>query len=730
MIGSRLLFSGYGVGFRGKPLHAGFLGQDALLVHDEAHLEPAFQELLVAIEKEQQRERDHAGELSWSKLRVMELSATSRGGRERFPNEEEQKENESHREVQKRIGAKKSIRHHKNEDEKKLGEEIGELALSLHGDSGQAVLVFVRKVEDVEKVAKKLPQGSFEQLTGTLRGLERDALVKQPIFQRFLAPANRVKDVPPAEGTVYLVCTSAGEVGIDMSADHLVCDLTTFDSMAQRFGRVNRYGDCTDTRIDVVYPAKFDEKDKLAPARRATLELLGNLDGDASPKAVGVLLASLTEDQRKAAFAPEPKILPATDILFDAWAMTSIRDKMPGRPPVEPYLRGIRDYEPPETQVAWREEVGVVTGYLLNEYPPRDLLDAYPVKSHELLRDRTARVWKELVKLAERHPQRPAWIVDEQGEVEVLPQIAELTNWDNKQAESRLRSKTVLLPHDIGGLTKQGALDGVFPPPPKQGEPPAAINADVSGQWSDDKGPMRERQWKMPDDEVDPPAGMKLACPPIVLTNPDDEDDEPIKTWHWFVRVLAVDADARSRKPYYDLEPHLNDAKEAATQFVSGLSLDPELRGTVILAAQFHDLGKERQRWQRGIGNTSYPQTKAWAKSGKRRGKIERSAYRHEFGSMLDVQTLPAFKTLSDDSRELVLHLIAAHHGRARPYFTPDECLDDNHCGEAARQQSIKVLRRFARLQRKFGRWGLAYLESLVRAADWAASAKAEGGAK
>ncbi len=72
MVGSRLLFSGYGVGFKARPLHAGFLGQDVLLVHDEAHLEPAFQKLLETILEEQKR----CGE--FGKFHVMALSATSR----------------------------------------------------------------------------------------------------------------------------------------------------------------------------------------------------------------------------------------------------------------------------------------------------------------------------------------------------------------------------------------------------------------------------------------------------------------------------------------------------------------------------------------------------------------------------------------------------------------------------------------------------------------------------
>ncbi len=80
MIGSRLLFSGYGIGFRRRPLHAGLLGQGTLVVHDEAHLEHAFQDLLTAIRREQTDGRTRDG---WP-LRIMELTATSREAGTRF----------------------------------------------------------------------------------------------------------------------------------------------------------------------------------------------------------------------------------------------------------------------------------------------------------------------------------------------------------------------------------------------------------------------------------------------------------------------------------------------------------------------------------------------------------------------------------------------------------------------------------------------------------------------
>ncbi len=724
MIGSRLLFGGYGIGFKSKPLHAGFLGQDTLIVHDEAHLEPAFQDLLLAIECEQR----HGRFPDRHPLRVMELSATSRNDGEVFGLTDEEKQADFDRAdvstelrtVWNRTHAKKMLLLHPVHDEKEqLAERLSELARA-HEDTGRAILVFVRTVDNLGKVLAELKKDRTKQLTGTMRGYEREGLLADPVFARFLPEPTRSEGIVPADGTVYLVCTSAGEVGVNISADHLVCDLTTFESMAQRFGRVNRFGLRDDTRIDVVYPERFDEKDKLTPSRQKTLDLLHQLDGNANPDALGKLDAKA----RVAAFAPLPTILPTSDILFDAWSMTSVRDRMPGRPPVEPYLHGIRDYEPAETQVGWREEVGVIVGDLIEDYPPEELLEAYPARPHELLRDRTDRVWKELVKLASRHPGTPAWVVDEQGKIEVLAEISDLASWHRKQADRRLGGTTVLLPHDIGGLTSQGTLDGDFPPLPKKDESPQPSNDDVADEWSDEKGPRRTRLRVSSgnNDSAIIPKGMKPVYR-IVFTDPTDEG-EPTEEWIWCERTTQADADARSRSSY-GLDPHLADAKEAAARFVLGLSLDCDLRDAVILASSCHDLGKDRQRWQRGIGNDNYPETR-WAKSGRRRGRIERAPYRHEFGSILDIQNLPAFQALSDDSRELVLHLIAAHHGRARPHFTPEECLDEKHSVQTARQQSIDAVNRFARLQRKFGRWGLAYLESLVRAADYAASKLAD----
>jgi CRISPR-associated endonuclease/helicase Cas3 len=336
------------------------------------------------------------------------------------------------------------------------------------------------------------------------------------------------------------------------------------------------------------------------------------------------------------------------------------------------------------------------------------LLEEYPLKPHELLRDRTDRVFKHLESLADAAADQPVWVMDPDDTIRVAS-LSEVV----AAGKDELNDRTVVLPPKVGGLSPAGTLGS--------GKPPDQL--DVADEWRDENGrARRQRVW----DDTPAPPGMRLVRT-IELGGPDgegaDEDAPEKRRWRWYVRPRSADDDGSKSAPREQLlQDHLEAAERIGRQIAERLKLARRLVEAVAFTARHHDRGKDREVWQRSIGNTDYPQ-RVLAKSGGTMRPTELSHYRHEFGSLVEADADPELR--DHPERDLILHLIATHHGRGRPHFPADEVFDPKHddarCVEVARE----VPRRYARLQRRFGRWGLAYLESLLRAADYLASEEA-----
>ena len=124
-----------------------------------------------------------------------------------------------------------------------MPEELATKALHLgYRGAPQRVLVYCDKRKDAVAVktkidkeikARKKESGAFgesELLVGERRICEREALEGWLDKQGFFGSST------PPDAPTFLIATSAGEVGVDLDADHMVCDLVAFERMVQRFG--------------------------------------------------------------------------------------------------------------------------------------------------------------------------------------------------------------------------------------------------------------------------------------------------------------------------------------------------------------------------------------------------------------------------------------------------------------------------------------------------------------
>jgi CRISPR-associated endonuclease/helicase Cas3 len=197
------------------------------------------------------------------------------------------------------------------------------------------------------------------------------------------------------------------------------------------------------------------------------------------------------------------------------------------------------------------------------------------------------------------------------------------------------------------------------------------------------------------------------------------------------------------------LSDHLEHVGTLAGNFAASIRLPDELIRDIEFVGKVHDIGKLDPRFQSmlwGGNRVKALQSAPLAKSiepmparGEQLRVKELSGYpkgmRHELLSLalLDSNEESKFQVHDWD---LVLHLIASHHGWCRPLApsfedtsprqvhttingiplsSSTECLLQEH---PAAHIASGITERFWRVIRKYGWWGTAFLESIIRLAD------------
>ena len=745
MIGSRLLFSGYGVSRKMRPYHAGLLGADALVVLDEAHLVPPFEKLLEAITNRtavfgphDQKDREIV-----PPLKMLSLSATGR--------EDDTARNEvfrlspEHRKggaVRKRLQARKRLTIQVLDDAPKLVPLLAERAWSL-GNGLARVLVYCDRREDAVKVKdeidkrfqKEKREPVSELLVGGRRVFEREALSEWLRKHGFLGDAEGRPEQP-----TFLIATSAGEVGVDLDADHMVCDLVAWERMVQRLGRVNRRGK-GDACIEVIAASrekKPEEREERLARLRKPLDSLrhdGSQDErDASPGAILDLRKRAEQEQDlrdaiEAATTPAPLRPALTRALVDAWSLTAL-DKHTGRPDdIQPWLRGWEDDQQPQTTVIWRKYLPVRKDR--TEATKKDLeafFEAAPPHASEKLEIETFRVVDWLMRRAKAYVPHEGESQDDIVAYALSPardfrcalkghHLVDSKENKKKLQEDVLPRCTLVVDVHFGGLSKDGMLDESASFSPRV--------IDDGEEWlpaEDGKPVIRFRVRSVTGEEsAESEADWRERCRFTTEQSPEGEAQCFLLVEKW--RHDSETEEDRSAGPPQELAEHHAWTECKARTLADALGLPDAYAAMLALAARLHDEGKRHERWQRAFNAPR--DSKVYAKT---KGPISFTLldnYRHEFGSLSYAERDKKFKALPPDFQELVLHLVAAHHGWARPVISisgsdgPPAVLE-----ERARDVALRM----ARQQKRWGPWGLAWLEALLRAADQQASRDNDAG--
>lgn len=479
----------------------------------------------------------------------------------------------------------------------------------------------------------------------------------------------------PPTGRI-VVTTQVLEAGVDVTSTSMITEAAPWSSIVQRAGRCNRDGMAQQARLLWLRPpsaAPYDDRDL-----DATAAALADLEGQSLTPGG---LSSLQVHETQA----EPAVLRRRDLLdlFDTAADLSGNEV--------DVSRFIRDVDEINVHVAWRALHGAVPA---GDQEPPGRAELCPAPAGELRKDLNRRA-------------RTAWWFDPGND-----------GWARAVPDMVRPGRVYLLDAQEGGY-------------------------DTDRGW-------------MPRS--------RASVDPVAPDEPDPQtrlDD-----------AVGSDHPTFSPQLWVTLHDHLRDAEQRCEQLVRSLQPLPGLHGehltAAIRAAALHDLGKAhpifQQTMERSAGGAEPPGRGPWAKSGGMSVLHERRYFRHELvgAVLLLTEARHLLEAVQPRSRDLVVYLVAAHHGRVRLGIrsmpleeappepdrryalgvwegdeVPSVEVPDGHVprtklsleamelgGTSDGQPSWTSRALALRDDPALGPFRLAFLEALVRLADWQASAE------
>ncbi len=673
MLLSRALNRGYGMSRYRWPMHFGLLNNDALWVMDETQL------MGVGVETSAQLDgfRHDGKMLTVGVCRTWWMSATLDDTRLRTVDHPKPAEGwptlalsdteKSSGRPKELITAKKKLSpapHSLNATTK--GGYAKELAAFIkeHHQPGTLTLVVVNRVTRAREIFEALTTGE-KKGKQTLPALYDPARVAL-IHSRF-RPVDRERHTNllfgdrERKGDLIVIATQAVEAGVDVSARLLITELAPWSSLVQRMGRCNRYADIPDAEVLWVDIAPKDEKD----------DLLLPYTKDALDKARAAILrlseASPQALTKHGESVTEEKIIRPVIRRRDLVDLFDTTPDICGQD--LDISRYIRDGEDNDVQFFWRG--------IAKEETPTD---------------------------EEPQPQR------------------------NELCRVSICEAAKFLKNDKVRAWRWNALEEKWEPA-KSARPGAVyLVAADSGGYEDDLGWTGELKVRQ----------LTTHRPP------DAESDSHDSNNSTFVGK------------WLELDKHTADVVRETAAIATALALTTDDVATLRSAALWHDVGKAHSEFQAMLRNGDIKREGIlWAKSEDKNGKCARRGFRHELTSAL--AWLLAGPSDANE-RDLVAYLIAAHHGKVRlsirslpeekgnpsaldalfargiwqgdtlpsvplgEITTPAVTLDLRFMQMGEGPHGPSWLARSIALRDRLGSFHLAFLETLLRAADARAS--------